>query len=672
MKSQYQQSFTGNHQTDELIQKIDQAGKLSELPEKAFDNLIAYIVKQQDIDVSSQIGLQFVTNLKKMTKNESISDKECYECIIILDNTDEKIKKLPQKPQIKLIEYQNKLYENGMRDFMQYIEKFNSFSEFKQQSADILELLMKLASTKRLEAHEIEKLLPFYQHVVNNNELARAMPDDLQAVLETYIMNKNLQAKLPSLGNNVTELFNMLEDGKELKIFQTTYLLKHIKKNQLQLSSQQNQRLENFMKKIDSNILKLAEDFEEPLDNEMLEALGRVVIQLEQEHNLSQQNPVYYELEQFGNNLVTTTAEGEFRARKTFHKVTCNNFIEDAKSAGIYDTNFLSKVETLMNGLRTHWGRDVDQIYKVKTSQGESFNNGTAYYVPDERIKGENLQSYITWIAKDTGNDGIYSIYIVEANYEKGVAVSIYRHLQTLHDDFAIYRDAGGYPDETLTGKRELGSYKIENTDTNNNKHAHLEILFVAIPEAKKEGLVNEDSKVVIKEILSTIEDFNENKQKPYNKMEVPLFKAVEVFQNNSNDDYIILELFTPGTPLNQYYREEIAKILSRDINHAYPTLKLPSIEDLKNNANKKVAKQQCENFMKEMFSSADRNQIQLEAIATILTHAKFLLVEIGESNNTIDRLIQDAHRVNIMVRESLNKHSQQWQETVRKIGDNI
>ena len=88
-KAQCQQNFAGNHQTDELIQKIDQAGKLSELPEKAFDNLSSYLIKQVNdnvhhndakIDDSSKSEA-----FKKALKNQNLSDDEAQKILPTYD-----------------------------------------------------------------------------------------------------------------------------------------------------------------------------------------------------------------------------------------------------------------------------------------------------------------------------------------------------------------------------------------------------------------------------------------------------------------------------------------------------------------------------------------------------------------------------------------------------------
>ncbi len=88
MKSQYQQNFAGDSQTDELIQKIDQAGKLSELPEKAFDNLSSYLIKQVNDNVHHDAKIDDSSKseaFKKALKNQSLSDDEAQKILPTYD-----------------------------------------------------------------------------------------------------------------------------------------------------------------------------------------------------------------------------------------------------------------------------------------------------------------------------------------------------------------------------------------------------------------------------------------------------------------------------------------------------------------------------------------------------------------------------------------------------------
>ena len=102
MKSQCQQNFAGNHQTDELIQKIDQAGKLSELPEKAFDNLSSYLIKQVNDNVHHDAKIDDNSKseaFKKALKNQSLSDDEAQKILPTYDElcANNKTSVLPRK-----------------------------------------------------------------------------------------------------------------------------------------------------------------------------------------------------------------------------------------------------------------------------------------------------------------------------------------------------------------------------------------------------------------------------------------------------------------------------------------------------------------------------------------------------------------------------------------------
>ena len=87
-KAQCQQNFAGNHQTDELIQKIDQAGKLSELPETAFNNLSSYLIKQVNDNVHHDAKIDDSSKseaFKKALKNQSLSDDEAQKILPTYD-----------------------------------------------------------------------------------------------------------------------------------------------------------------------------------------------------------------------------------------------------------------------------------------------------------------------------------------------------------------------------------------------------------------------------------------------------------------------------------------------------------------------------------------------------------------------------------------------------------
>ena len=88
-KAQCQQNFAGDSQTDELIQKIDQANKLSELPEKAFDNLSSYLIKQVNDNVhhnDAKIDDNSKSEaFKKALKNQNLSDDEAQKILPTYD-----------------------------------------------------------------------------------------------------------------------------------------------------------------------------------------------------------------------------------------------------------------------------------------------------------------------------------------------------------------------------------------------------------------------------------------------------------------------------------------------------------------------------------------------------------------------------------------------------------
>ncbi len=246
MKSQYQQSFNGNHQTDELIQRIDQAGKLSELPETAFNNLSSYLIKQVNDNVHHDAKIDDSSKseaFKKALKEQSLSDDEAQKILPTYDEL--------------CANNKNSVLPRTLDDKCKQLEAEQKSKQKSIAPAKIQELFNKFESNQNLSPLQTYHL---YRYV--NHSLDHDMPPHDRIKFERIF--KDIPSELRVKGAQWDELFDdksiaviagVLEQIKSehsggTKKFTVPYLTKDGKSVELHITS-------NFME------LRVAKDVDE-------------------------------------------------------------------------------------------------------------------------------------------------------------------------------------------------------------------------------------------------------------------------------------------------------------------------------------------------------------------------------------------------------------------------
>ncbi len=591
-KAQCQQNFAGNSQTDELIQRIDQAGKLSELPETAFDNLIQHSGKKIQL---SENSIEILSEMEKNpnNKNEGLISK-LYNAL----TRKEDYQYLPQKSKGWLQDMHQKVNEANMEGYFDDIRDIKSLSNVPCEYETIL-LKVEGENYTPNEA-ELQKLDILHDELKKYGKLD-AMPNRSQAFLENYQTEQELKKKVPSNGQN---LIDKLKNKEKLTVFQAFYLKRY-------LSSKQKEThpiygVTDFYKEITEKLKDLPQDVrdkasevQELIDPKTLEVIDQVIEQIRAEENRLSNAEFYVpELDAY---LKLTSEFMEIRVTRAAERgqidEVIGNFIEKPTD------NIAVALEKF--SFRFHTAVDY-------TANGD--NDGTIRYIPDTQINPTLAKIYGVKLAKWNGRD-VKNITILEYNADNGLLLTSFKHTQ-IEADYAV--EAG----DNVSSNDKIGTYKIPNTD--DKEHTHIEKRLV-----KKENF----NKLIIDKIEIDLEAFKKS-----NNSSAPTIDAVaQLVQSNATNEHHAVALFTPNSSLsNQLLAKVKEKWLGR-------------VAEWANDGIIKTAS----NFYDLIEDGPLRDKLKLETIIDMLLKMKILLAEVGETNSKLDELIHKAQKTVIDLRET-------------------
>ena len=611
-KAQCQQNFAGNHQTDELIQRIDQAGKLSELPETAFDNLMNYRVqKLKLVETDADI-------LKKIERRQSLTDAEKQQLHTQLAGNQDFINALPQNSRA-IMQQQEYATSEQVKIFLKTLQGVSLSQVVASDMQSYVTLLNKIEAdtSHNPSQQELEKLDILHDELVRYNKLD-AMPNRAQSFLEIH-QTKQEAKHILGVGHGINGLLEICEKTPErLTPVQALYLNRYFHNKADTVSEKMRIDLDKCLAKIDSNVVERSKYWEELIDSKSLQVIEDIVAQIRAEMRSPKSEPYTASLID-GVELVINSEFMELRvAGKTTTKdlkqfyVENNELGDKASSYWQEIQNFIvsaKKGDSIPTNLqefafRVHEGVDIDGKY-----------DGYIHYIPDSKVSPTLTK--VLHVVND-------NLTIMEFNLTKGAVFSIFRHL----DEIAVRKN------EQLKEQQIIGTYNL----TAPYGHVHLEKIFIDPKHFPTLMGNTKDTELLINK-LSDIYDGYEEKSRKYTYQrnissadllqEFPDSKILQMVNPlQAGDSYHGIALFMTGTALNQ---QLLSAMETEWLRYSVPLIKHGEIKT-------------PDEFLVTIAHSASlRDHLKLVAINKMLVTVKTLLEQTGESDSQqkLDRLIQ-------------------------------
>ena len=220
MMAQYQSSYQigqNSHYRNELIKKIDRAGKLSSLPKKAFENLMNYRVSKLNLGTQQSSNIDAI--LTKIEKKESLNDIEkCNLAIAFIGRQDALNKLLPKSKGI--VDSCIRAIPKEIHPFLEKIQDVKFSQSIQNNLHNFLAIMKKVepdGRNYRPTAVELHKLDAFYDALRNLGKVD-ALPPRIKLYMQAYQTLPHL-----SLSRTQIEAFQALEKNVNANNAKTLY-----------------------------------------------------------------------------------------------------------------------------------------------------------------------------------------------------------------------------------------------------------------------------------------------------------------------------------------------------------------------------------------------------------------------------------------------------------------
>ena len=625
-KAQCQQSFTGNHQTDELIQKIDQAGKLSELPEKAFDNLMNYRGKQLNFNEKT------IESLKKIEKKATLTEQEKSSLAYEIASNPHHISQLPQESKKNVDEtFSNKNEE--MKKFFELIEPEKLSSHVKSELPIYEQLLSRIENGQKPSDHELQKLDILHDELVRYNMLD-AMPNRSQAFLENYQTEQELKQKAP---HNAYQLLEKLKAEQPLKVFEAFYLSRYMPKEKQETHPIYG--VTNFYKEINKTLENLPQDVrdkaseaQELVDDKAIKAINKMVDDILVEHKINQ--PIDFRFNDVAIKVTSEIVEIRFKG--------ANNLITQLNKHNT-DEKYITNIASDPN--HSFWADGFRSPPHAGIDYTAHNHDGVMKYGYGFKQQPQIMRIFA--ITKDTSeekyiNRGSQNITLLEYHEAEGLLLTTLRHLSIAYvkTGQGLMRDEriGSYVIPAQFYNDKQIKQKVDNPKKIINEHIHVEYKFVS------KDKLNQDSAEKLQQQLAQLKP---NHQMP-DDMKNEVNKFVEFAHPAGKGEYHAMAFFMPNSPLNQ----EFIKRVDADWRPYHQAL-LTSERLLSKNGDKTDVVKTIENIKNYLEAGKLRDVLKLEALAELLQELKIMLQSVNEYNSELDTLIHYAKQTAINLKET-------------------
>ncbi|MCH9845037.1 MAG: hypothetical protein K0U39_05965, partial [Alphaproteobacteria bacterium] len=189
VKAQYKQNHVGSSRTNELIKQLDNRSKLSELPEKAFNQLMNYRVKMLKLEKTD------ASIFMKIEKNQTLTEAEKMQLHQQLASNQQSITDLPKKAQA-VIKAQDVATHAGVTAFLTKTKDVRFSQAIANDMVSYIKLLNDIENNKQPDNAMLKKLDLLHDELKRHNKLG-ALPNRSQAFLENYQTEQYLKQKAP-------------------------------------------------------------------------------------------------------------------------------------------------------------------------------------------------------------------------------------------------------------------------------------------------------------------------------------------------------------------------------------------------------------------------------------------------------------------------------------------
>ncbi|MCH9843879.1 MAG: hypothetical protein K0U39_00050, partial [Alphaproteobacteria bacterium] len=624
MMAQYKQNYSFSPRTSELLNKIDASRKLADLPDTAFSNLMTFILRHQLNFVAGNNAFNLAKHIKNLQVIEKTGngDKDLTKALYATFKDKGNIRFLPKKSRELLQNMHKTAQKAGMDNYFKAIANIPLSQFVKAQLSYYQDLLIKIEQGAKPSADELKKLDLLHDELKRHNKLD-AMPNRSQAYLENYQLEQDLKKNAPL---NVNTLLKKLNDKKTLTVFQAFYLISQLKENQRKLLTDGKHpssiEITKTLAHLPQDVRDKAAELEELKNSKLLGVIDKVIDQIRAEERRLSSRQFY--VDELGAYLKLGSQFMEVRV-KNKGLGTQKGDTPEKKLIDLFENKKQGKIIS---------GQDIANIlesFSFRYHKGIDYtadNRGTFNYVKDTKIQPTLAILYDSFIEDEKKQE--YTVVVLEFNPEKGLLVSIFRHVKQV--------DSTIFANMPLKNGQRLGTYEF--TSGNKKEHPHIEKLRV---EAK--DLQDYITKGVNEQIQLNLKAFKEKFALTFANKKQPTDEVFQLtFLSRKDDDYHSIALFTPGSKL---YQQLLPKMKEKWLGRAAEWANKDTINTM-------------DDFYGLIALPALRDQLKLETIIDILLKMKILLAEIGESNAKLNATIHKAQKTVIDLREFMNIEKKQ------------
>ncbi|MCH9852234.1 MAG: hypothetical protein K0U45_01875, partial [Alphaproteobacteria bacterium] len=548
MMAQYQSSYQigqNSHYRNELIKKLDRAGKLSSLPDNAFNNLTTHIGKKFTFSSENIKNLQAI----EKGKENPLVNKNIANVLFDAFKDKRNIQQMPTKTRELLQTLHNDVIKNGIDKYLQTVSELAAPQSVKSQLYSYKDVLIEIEQGKKKPyLADIKTLNLIYNEFKGRGKLD-TIPKHTQAYLKNREIEQNLKKKFAN-NAKAQEILKKTASNQSLKLMEAIYLNFYFTHLQLDMPPSTRTQIDKALSRY-PDIHRSAGQIKELIDSKTIAIIEKMMKQIKNEH-ASKAERTRIKVPYLSKNgkqveIYNTSEYMELRVAKDPKKDAINAFIKNVK-ANKYSNGIPEDIKGF--GYRVHEGVDYTG----------NWHDGIVKYLPDPKIKPTiaKLIDVQPVLYKGTEKVKEFDIRFMEFNEDNGALFTTLRHLQQ-----ALPK---GKSSITLTKNMVLGTYLFDPKKPKkpDNEHTHIERILIKPEHYSK----TKDSAELLKELQKVFFNYETISRefvsqfdwdKPLSKSAIEKISFVNsgtvkmlLPLQNIGDDYHGTSLLMTGTYLNQ------------------------------------------------------------------------------------------------------------------------
>ena len=617
MKAQYRSSYSFVPNTGELRNKLDEARKLSDLPDTAFATLMTHILRHQLNFVTGNENIfklaEHIKNLQAIEKTGN-GNKILTDILYSAFKDKGNIRFFPTKARAILENLNKAAKKDGMEKYFETIANVSLSQSIKTQLPYYQSLLIKIEQGATPTNDELKKLDLLHDELKRHNKLD-AMPNRSQAFLENYQLEQDLKKKAPL---NAQKLLEKLKNNQTLTVFQAFYLMSHLEEkrsnipNHIGLPSGNNPhqiyaKITETLKTLPQDVRDKAAELGELKNPKLLGVIDNVVEQIRAEEKRLSNRQFF--VKEYGVYLKITSNYMEPRIVFDDKKV----MLEIIKNANKKSAGEIAKAIDQDIQFRYHEAADF-------TASGLK-TDPTLYYIKDTQV---NPTISIVLHVADTTTNGraTKDITILEYNDNSDkMVLTTFRHTQLSVEGLPLAIGT------SIKNRTAIGTAMISE---NKNEHTHIEKRTINVTKMKDwmENTIKGDFKTAIRNNgESIVNEINatENKNSNFSQLREGI---------SQNDDQYAIALFTPSSNLGKKIMQQAEKDWKERANRIIQEKNVTTIDIEKANQ-----------LYKQINKPIYRDLSTLNTIITILLKMKIMLEQVDEKTDFLTKTIHKTQK---------------------------